>query len=69
MEIEFKEDKIIFDRELSLLDSFVLSFTEHLETNNIKYVIPLKNSYNSGLKWSKATNASIPVTLLRRIST
>ncbi|MDO9096749.1 MAG: hypothetical protein Q7U60_01310 [Candidatus Methanoperedens sp.] len=39
MEIEFKEDKIIFDRELSLLDSFVLSFTEHLETNNIKYVI------------------------------
>ena len=39
MEIEFKEDKIIFDRELSLLDSFVLSFTEHLTTNNIKYVI------------------------------
>lgn len=39
MEIEFKEDKIIFDRELSLLDSFVLSFTEHLATNNIKYVI------------------------------
>ncbi len=30
MEIEFKENKIIFDRELSLLDSFVLSFTEHL---------------------------------------
>ena len=39
MEIEFKEDEIIFDRELSLLDSFVLSFTECLETNNIKYVI------------------------------
>jgi hypothetical protein len=39
MEIEFKEDKIIFDRELSLLDSFVLSFTEHLAKNNIKYVI------------------------------
>lgn len=39
MEIEFKEDKIIFDRELSLLDSFVLSFTEYLVTNNIKYVI------------------------------
>lgn len=39
MEIEFKEDKIIFDRQLSLLDSFVLSFTEHLQTNNIKYVI------------------------------
>jgi hypothetical protein len=39
MEIEFKEDEIIFDRELSLLDSFVLSFTEYLVTNNIKYVI------------------------------
>jgi len=39
MEIEFKEDKIIFDRELSLLDRFVLSFTEYLEKNNIKYVI------------------------------
>src|SRR5574341_345858 len=39
MEIEFKEDKIIFDRELSLLDNFVLSFTEHLASNNIKYVI------------------------------
>ena len=39
MEIEFKEDKIIFDRELSLLDSFVLSFTEHLAAINIKYVI------------------------------
>lgn len=39
MEIEIKDDKIIFDRELSLLDSFVLSFTEHLKTNNIKYVI------------------------------
>ncbi|MCZ7380380.1 MAG: hypothetical protein O8C64_02215 [Candidatus Methanoperedens sp.] len=39
MEIEFKEDKIIFNRELSLLDSFVLNFTEHLAANNIKYVI------------------------------
>jgi hypothetical protein len=39
MEIEFKEDKIIFEKELSLLDSFVLGFTEHLATNNIKYVI------------------------------
>ncbi len=39
MEIEFKEDKIIFDRELSLLDSFVISFTEHLSSNNIKYAI------------------------------
>jgi len=39
MEIEFKGDNIIFDRELSLLDSFVLNFTELLITNNIKYVI------------------------------
>ncbi len=39
MEIEFKEDKIIFNRELSLLDSFVLDFTENLVKNNIKYVI------------------------------
>ncbi len=39
MEIEFKEDNIIFNRELSLLDRFVLSFTEHLVTNNIKYVV------------------------------
>lgn len=39
MEIEFKEDEIIFNRELSLLDRFVLSFTEHLTSNNIKYVI------------------------------
>lgn len=31
MEIEFKGDKIIFSRELSLLDSFVLDFTEYLE--------------------------------------
>jgi len=39
MEIEFKEDKIIFNRELSLVDSFVLDFTENLVKNNIKYVI------------------------------
>lgn len=39
MEIDFKEDNIIFNRELSLLDRFVLSFTEHLATNNIKYVV------------------------------
>jgi hypothetical protein len=39
MEIEFKEDKIIFDRELSLLDNFVLGFTEHLASNSIKFVI------------------------------
>jgi len=39
MEIEFKGDKIIFSRELSLFDSFVLDFTEYLENNKIKYVI------------------------------
>ncbi len=39
MEIEFKGDEIIFNRELSLLDSFVLDFTENLATNNINYVI------------------------------
>lgn len=39
MEIEFKDDKILFNRELSILDSFVLDFTENLVTNNIKYVI------------------------------
>lgn len=39
MEIEFKDDKILFSRELSILDSFVLDFTENLVTNNIKYVI------------------------------
>lgn len=39
MEIEFQEDKIIFSRELSLLDSFVLDFSEYLEKNNVKYVI------------------------------
>jgi hypothetical protein len=39
MEIEFKEDKIIFDREISLLDNFVLGFTKHLASNNIKFVI------------------------------
>ncbi|MCX9083876.1 MAG: hypothetical protein OIN87_03640 [Candidatus Methanoperedens sp.] len=39
MELEFKKDKIIFDRELSLLDRFVINFTDHLDNNNIKYVI------------------------------
>ena len=39
MEIEFKGDGIIFNRELSLLDSFVLDFTENLVKNNVKYVI------------------------------
>ena len=39
MEIEFKDDKILFNRELSILDNFVLDFTENLVTKNIKYVI------------------------------
>ncbi len=39
MEIEFKDDKILFSRELSILDRFVLDFTENLASNNIKYVI------------------------------
>ncbi len=39
MEIEFKGDGIIFNRELSLLDSFVLDFIENLVKNNVKYVI------------------------------
>ena len=39
MELEFKDDKIIFRKELSLLDNFVLDFTENLIRNNIKYVM------------------------------
>ncbi len=39
MEIEFKDDTILFNRELSILDSFVLDFTENLVANKIKYVI------------------------------
>jgi len=39
MEIEFKGDEIIFSRELSILDGFVLSFADILAKNNIKYVI------------------------------
>jgi len=39
MEIEFKGDEIIFSRELSTLDNFVLDFTDALTKNNIKYVI------------------------------
>lgn len=39
MEIEFKGDTITFSRELSLLDSFVLDFTENLVKCNAEYVI------------------------------
>ncbi len=39
MEIEFKGDEIIFSRELSILDNFVLDFTDALTNNNIKHVI------------------------------
>jgi len=39
MEIEFKGETIIFSRELSLLDSFVLDFTENLVKNDASYVI------------------------------
>ncbi len=39
MEIDIKNDKIIFNRELSLLDRFVLDFTDYLIKCNIKYVI------------------------------
>lgn len=39
MEIEFKGDTIIFSRELSLLDSFVLDFTDKLVKNDANYVI------------------------------
>ena len=39
MEIEFKRDEIIFNRELSLMDNFVLDFTDMLIRNDIKHVI------------------------------
>ena len=39
MEIEFKGDEIIFSRELSALDSFVLDFSNILIGHKIKHVI------------------------------
>lgn len=39
MEIEFKGNEIIFSRELSILDNFVLDFANILTENKIKYVI------------------------------
>lgn len=39
MEFEFKEGEILFKRELSDLDKFVIDFVDVLNQNNIKYVI------------------------------
>lgn len=39
MEIEFQDNKIIFDRVLSNLDKFVFSFVKILDAQKIKYVI------------------------------
>ena len=39
MEIEFLPGKIVFDRELSNLDKFVLKFVKILDKQKIKYVI------------------------------
>lgn len=39
MEFEFKENKILFDRELSELDEFVIKFVNILNKNKINYVL------------------------------
>ena len=39
MQIEYKNNKIKFERELSNLDKLVLSFTHILDKHKIKYVI------------------------------
>lgn len=39
MEFEFSEGRILFERELSDLDRFVLKFVEILNGNGVKYVI------------------------------
>jgi len=39
MEMEFSEGKIVFERELSDLDKFVVSFTDILNSVKMKYVI------------------------------
>jgi hypothetical protein len=39
MEIEFKEDKVIFNRVLSDLDKFVIDFVKILNHSRIEYVI------------------------------
>ncbi|MFZ3166086.1 MAG: hypothetical protein WA130_00635 [Candidatus Methanoperedens sp.] len=47
MEIEFKDDTIIFNRELTLLDSFVLDFIDFID----RYVEWIKATPNK--VWSK----------------
>ncbi len=39
MELEFNDDEIVFSKELSMLDNFVLDFVNILLKHNIKYVI------------------------------
>ncbi len=39
MELEFNDDEIVFSKELSMLDNFVLDFVNILSRHNIKYVI------------------------------
>lgn len=39
MEFEFKENQILFDRELSELDEFVIKFVNILDKNEINYVL------------------------------
>jgi len=39
MEFEFENDEILFERELSDLDTFVIKFVEILDKNKINYVL------------------------------
>ena len=39
MEFEFKEDKIVFNRELSILDTITLKFIKVLDKEHIDYVV------------------------------
>lgn len=39
MEFEFKNNEILFERELSYLDKFVIKFVEMLDKNKINYVV------------------------------
>jgi len=39
MEFEFKNNQILFDRELSELDEFVIKFVNILDKNKINYVL------------------------------
>ncbi len=39
MEIEFKDNEIIFNKDLSILDTFVINFVDIISKHNIKYVI------------------------------